>query len=165
MFELHRFIWSVGDGRTDREIRSFHRAMSWPEKPSYLIRELTKAGKIERRGDHRVALCAPWAKPPPKTEPALGPGRAGGEGWVGAAPEDDGRVPCYGQGGEIIDWARPEEIEAAARAAEEELQADRYPMSRADVSAFYERLNRMEQKLDKLARLVEYLVRRENEQR
>lgn len=74
-FQLHQYIWSVGEGRTDAEIRAYWvahftlaRSMAassraWGEKLSPLLRELTEAGKIEKRGDRRVALYAPWAKP------------------------------------------------------------------------------------------------------
>lgn len=64
-FELHRFIWAVGEGRTDAELLHFlHREACWGRTLSSLLRELTDAGKIARRGDRRVALCAPWQEPP-----------------------------------------------------------------------------------------------------
>jgi len=66
-YALHTYIFAVGEGRTDAELRHYaHFDRQFEHlKLSAVLRELTEAGKIEKRGDRRVALCAPWAEPPP----------------------------------------------------------------------------------------------------
>lgn len=178
-FELHRYIWSVGEGRTDKEIQKYWGVHLWGEKLSTLLRELTEAGKIEKRGDRRVALCSPWAddvaraahesKGPPST-PHFTPQVAADvpKCQVCGLPYADPVCPhmdprcgsCPLDCDEEDACSPPLEDEALAIEVpdEEALNADRYPLSKGDVSAYYERLNRIEQKLDSLFQLVHHLT-------
>jgi len=165
-FVLHRYIWTVGEGRTDEEIRrcwgTYVRA---GVKLSTTLRELTEAGKIEMRGDRRVALCSPWSEP--QVASAVCPQC----GKLYADPECPHMDPrcgsCLLDCDEVCSPPQQDGYEDAVMRdaddnlpTEAELQADRYVggVPQVDLQDINDRLKRLE-------RLVEHLVIMDNERR
>jgi len=101
LFELHRYIWAVGEGRTDSEIRRHWGTRLWGMKLSTALRKLTEAGKIEKRGDRRVALCTPWQTP--CHEPVTGLAHDAPIHEQQGPPEDKLDADRYGKGIPQID--------------------------------------------------------------